>query len=164
MSNDKLQRYALTAEIIGGLAVLVSLILLIVEVRENTESNRRASLIELTTSPLNTYVNSPDIQRIEASMAAIDNQESGVVNELMRTYQLSSEDANLYARYMGYLWRIREAEFLYGNPDLGLFSDNLEFFLRVMHNQIYWELNSSVPYDPEFRSFVNEIIESMQGK
>lgn len=162
--NDRLQKWALAAEIVGGLAVILSLALLIVEIRENTEANRRASLIELTTAPLNTYVNSPSIQRIEASMAAIDNSAPALASELMNVYQLSSEDANLYSRYMGYLWRTREAEFLYGNPDLLVFADNIEFFLRNRYNQLYWEFNLGVPYDPEFRNFVNGIIETMDNE
>ena len=43
MKNEDLQKWALGAEIIGGIAVTVTLIILIIEVRENTSVMRMAA-------------------------------------------------------------------------------------------------------------------------
>lgn len=43
MNNEKLQRWALVSEIAGGAAVLLTLILLLLEVRQNTQAIRTAT-------------------------------------------------------------------------------------------------------------------------
>ena len=47
MNNVNLQRYALIAEIVGGLAVVITLIFLILEIRANTEAVRINSYDQL---------------------------------------------------------------------------------------------------------------------
>jgi hypothetical protein len=48
MSNDQLQKWALIAEIFGGIAVIVSLLLLVSETRENTRVMRAATYDAIT--------------------------------------------------------------------------------------------------------------------
>ncbi|GAB5540068.1 MAG: hypothetical protein Salg2KO_21710 [Salibacteraceae bacterium] len=43
MNDQQLQRYALVAEIVSGLAVLITLVVLIVEVNENTETMKAST-------------------------------------------------------------------------------------------------------------------------
>jgi hypothetical protein len=47
MNNEKLQRWALISEIVGGAAVLLTLILLLLEVRQNTQAIRTATYDDL---------------------------------------------------------------------------------------------------------------------
>lgn len=159
MTSEKLQKYALFTEIVGGLAVLLTLIILIIEVRENTEASRRTNLIQLTTAPLNVYLDNPDIQAI-ASKISQTTQVSVLPNLLKDEFDLSFDEAQLYARYLGYTWRIRESEFLYGNSDPEVFEANMRFYLGNAEDQFYWQ-RTRAPYHPEFRAYIEGLLQDL---
>ena len=49
MNNDRLKKWALISEIIGGIAVVVSLVFLILEIKHNTrESKLNTQAIEIS--------------------------------------------------------------------------------------------------------------------
>ena len=157
MASDKAHRIAFTTEIVGGLAVLVTLIILVIEVRENTETNRRANLIQLTTAPLSAYLDNPEIQAISAKISESQPAESNFQKILLDEFGLSREEAQLYGRYLGYNWRIRESEYLYGNSDPVVFEQNMRFNLRDRPAQLYWE-HGTAPYHPEFRAYIESLL------
>lgn len=55
MTSEKLQKYALVAEIVGGIAVLVTLVILILQVRDNTNVIRSQELNSLRTQFIETH-------------------------------------------------------------------------------------------------------------
>ena len=157
---DKLQKITLLTEMIGGVAVLLTLIILIVEVRENTEASRRANLIQLTTAPLNAYLDNPDVQAISSKIA--DGAEgSRLPTELQDEFGLTHEEAHLYARYLGYTWRIRESEYLFGNSEPAVFRQNMIFYLNNPEDKVYWEYGQA-PYHPEFRAYIDGILQELE--
>lgn len=67
MDNQKLQRWALVAEIIGGFAIVISLVILISEVRNNTQATymaNRQSVAERTEYLLLSSATSPQLAEI----------------------------------------------------------------------------------------------------
>lgn len=159
MASDKLQRYALVTEIVGGLAVLLSLIILIIEVRENTEESRRTNLIQLTTAPLVPYLQYPEIRRISSEISE-PYENSGLPSVFEEEFNISREDSQLYARYLGYSWRIRESEYLYGNSEPEVFEASMLFALRSREDQLYWEHVPAV-FQPEFVAYIQNLLKSL---
>ena len=159
--NLKLKEWVSLAEIIGSIAVVASMIFLIGEVRNNTEATQRSNMIQLTTSPLTIYLNNPNIQDvIQKASVTKEALTTETVRRIQDEFELTFQEATLYARYIGYNWRIRESEFLYGNTVPTLFRKNIEFHLRRKIERIYWETNT-VPYHSEFKDYIQDVLSSM---
>ena len=159
MASDKLQKYALVTEIVGGLAVLLTLIILILEVRENTEESRRTNLIQLTTAPLVPYLENPDIRRISSKISE-SYENVGLPTVFEKEFGISREDSQLYARYLGYSWRIRESEYLYGNSEPEVFRASMLFALRNLEDRLYWEHVPAV-FQPEFAAYIQDLLRNL---
>ena len=157
MTTNKLQKWTVSAEILGGIAILVTLIVLILEVRENTETNRRTNMIQLTTAPVNAYLSNPNIQSVSNKVSEAG-RASPVIDIFQTEFNLTYEEARLYSSYMGYSWRIRESEYLYGTTEPELFRENIKLYLRAIGDRVYWENNGHVFYHPGFRSYVENLL------
>jgi hypothetical protein len=67
MSDQRLQRYALVAEITGGIGVLVTLIFLVIQIGENTQALKRNSYESILDSLVEwrtTWLVDPELRRI----------------------------------------------------------------------------------------------------
>ena len=103
MTNDKLQKWALIAEIGSGIAVLVTLIVLVIEVRSNTDAIKTDTYDRLVAEVIdwNTTI-------------ATDNE----VGDAMRVFNFEGSDsANesqryIIQRFIRSLWMIYERAFL----------------------------------------------------
>ena len=104
MTNDQLQRWAQLAEILGGLAVLVTLIFIGLEIRSNTAVNRATSyaelLYEINEWAMTTRSN-PDQM---ADILALSDYQSG---------SLSPEDFRKMNQTMSSLWRVYDTAYYY---------------------------------------------------
>jgi len=109
--NEKLQRWSLIAEIVGGLAVVVTLIVLIIEVRENSELTRTSAYqqeIQNFNDWRNNIIASPDQVRVFGSWARreeIPNQQTddGMLLTLILQNLFTSYESGFYSRDAGIL-------------------------------------------------------------
>ena len=104
--NEKLQKWSLIAEIVGGFAVVVSLIFLIIEVRENSELTRTAAYqqeIRNFNDWRNNIMSSPDQVRVFGRWARreeIPNQQTddGMLLTLLLQNLFTSLESGFYSR------------------------------------------------------------------
>ena len=110
MKNEDLQKWALGAEIIGGIAVTVTLIILIIEVRENTSVMRMAAYqdeIDRSNEWRYNVTADPD-QRYVIQQWALDNAESldpaqEFTLRLILSSLFSQRESAYFARENGFL-------------------------------------------------------------
>ncbi len=105
MSNDKLQKWALIAEIIGGLAIVISLVFVGFEIRHSAEETRQAAKITRAATSLQlkqdwvelnlTAASSPELAKVQAKWG-------------MEGYEsLSQDEKVLFIAYNRATWHIQ---------------------------------------------------------
>ncbi len=116
MANDRLQKWALTAEVIGGIAVVISLVFVGIELRSNTEATRAATReainqkdIDFLSLRLDSSVIAQAMTKVEAGEPLSPLEESQLVSQqyvnfmiFEHTYYQYSEgvlDENDWARH-----------------------------------------------------------------
>jgi hypothetical protein len=90
----KLEKLALLAEIVGGVAVVVTLIVLITEVRENTKAlmaANRQSVAARTQDFITTIVTNPEIVAIQADIMASSPDDQRAANYMAAVLKLAEE-------------------------------------------------------------------------
>ena len=103
MRNEKLKQWALIAEIAGGAAIIISLVFLILEIRNNTEATyaaNRQSIATRTEQLLIARATSPHLAEIEGKLRAgeeLSSQELSMhVDQLAAFLRLAEESYLLY--------------------------------------------------------------------
>ena len=143
----------LISEIAAAVAVVISLAILIYEVRQNTQAMERQTHIDRVASLTQPYLQSPIVAETYARIKSKDGVEP-IVAELRDNYELSVEQAVVWRNMLEKIWITLEAEFLFDGPSeaLGtLVADLAEY----PDNRIY--LRHSGPYfSPAFMSYVEE--------
>lgn len=151
MRNSDWKDYA---ELAGIAAVIVTLLILVLEVRQNTAAIERQSAIDRANSFSAPFFDSR-LPEILASKYSVD----GVyppVSTYMETYGWSAEDAILWERHLALLWETLEAEHAYAGPNEEL--DNLiSALLSNQDNQIYVDAVSRFRFREEFRAYVDAL-------
>ena len=90
----KLERLALIAEIFGGIAVVVTLVVLITQVHENTKAliaANRQSVASRTQDFIETIVTNPDIVALQADLMAQDPADHQAANYIGAVLKLVEE-------------------------------------------------------------------------
>jgi len=138
-------------EIIGILAVGVSLIVLIIEVRENTLTMERQAAIDRVEA-----LTAPFFQTDLAKVAAKIAQQKGVyplLTAFMKEYDLTLEEAILWERHLWYLWEVLEAEYIAEGE-----SEELENQIRILlinsDNAQYVESTKTFRFSKQFRVYL----------
>lgn len=105
-------------EIVGIVAVVVSLAVLIFEVRENTQAiNRQMS--NDRAAALSVPFFEGDLPTVLAKVAKVQGY-GPTLNSFMEVYDLTLEEAILWQRHLFYLWDVLESEFLAEGDSNGL--------------------------------------------
>jgi hypothetical protein len=111
MKSEQLQKWALIAEIVGGVAVLVTLVVIALEIRTNTSVQRADNFAELL-SQMNDWriatVSDPDL--IEYPRM-INTYRSG-------SMEIPSLEWRIFSQVMSPLWSIYESAFFYNQYGL----------------------------------------------
>jgi len=154
MNNDSLKKWALVAEILGGLSVVLSLIFVGVQIRqgsEQTELNTRAVEISAYQDLIN--------QMGQMYIQALSDPE---LNDLIVSFQREELDPNetelnrLYT-YMGYVFRHSEMSFL--QFDRGLINEEQLYSVtfplrRVLGAELGYQYWSVSPLPKNFMSYI----------
>ena len=145
----KLKEWALVAEIASGIAVLITLLILVIGVRDNTNVTRAAVYANLM-SDINQFnlsmVNDPELSLLWSGDRGIE--------------EMADEEASRLILLNRVLYRIYEAAyFSYGNGSLG-FSQWERFqgticTVRQRRDPALWSNTASI-LTSEFRSYVED--------
>ena len=149
--RKRLQECALIAEVISGLAVVITLVFLLVGIRDNTAINK-ALMYEELLSDLNqhnlTILQDPELSRIWATRTqdSINDLTEEELSRLTIMYRVQNRifDAALFSYQYGFL----------GEDEWARFEGGICSIRRNMTDEM-WELNQG-PVSAEFVDYVNE--------
>ena len=152
----KLKRLAHATEIFASFAIAVSLVFLILEIRNNTLIQERQMQMERYASLTDPFLSSLDVSKVYAKVKAVDGAEP-VVEAFMDRYNLTPEEAVLWSRLVQNNWFVWQSHYLFGGP-----SNDLESTIRGVFKypdiKIVYEINEDSLLSPEFISYVESII------
>ena len=156
----KLEHVASWSEVVASLGVIVTLALLVREVRDNTRALEREALVSRANTLYAPYLGESEVPAILAKVKAVDGPEE-LEQAYIARYGLSYEEAAIWARYEGTIWSGLEADFaLLG--DSPAIAERIRVLLkRYPDIQLWWEVASPLLAGPEFRAYVNGIRDSM---
>jgi hypothetical protein len=140
-------------ELVVGLSVVVSLVVLIAEVRTNTRAIERQSRMEYASSMTQPYMDGVSMGDVLAKVKAVDGREPTVA-ALMDAYGLTDVEAAAWNRFLFRAWQGMDADFRYGGREL--VEETLRRMLPYPDAEIYWETARGW-HSPEFQALVDEI-------
>jgi len=133
----KLERWVNWAEITASLAVVVTVVLLIQEVRGNTEAIERKATLDRATAFNSPFFTNPQLPAVLAKIKAIDGLDP-IPQALIERYKLTSEEAILWERHLASIWMGLQADYSMRGE-----SQELETTIRdLLTNpdcQLYWQ-------------------------
>jgi hypothetical protein len=144
-------------EIVASVAVVITLVFLIYEVRQNTVAIERQTVLDRQSRLVDPYLTSSDFRAVYTKIKEKDGRESRV-KALVDRYELADEEALLWVRHLDENWKGMEADFLqYGpSPDLDRL---IAGFLTFPDAAAYWE--ASLKDGPFVTAFI-EHVESLR--
>ena len=149
--NKKLSDWASIAEIVSGIAIVVTIVVLIVEVRSNSGMLARQMELERVDRNNILFINSLVLPAIHEKIKAVDSEfVNAATTAFMGQYNLSFTEAEQWVRFQTQRWRQFEADFLFGDVESNQF---FAFVLSNPDNALYWEHSADI-FDPAFVQFV----------
>ena len=147
------------AEAAGIIAIIISLVVLIVEVRENTLATERQTAVDRAAAATAPFFES-DLASILAKIKAVDGEGAPHISAYMELYDLSHEEATLWDRHLWYLWEVLEAEYVAEGSSEKL--DNQIMLLLINRdNQVYLDASINVRFSAEFGQHVAALNEDL---
>jgi hypothetical protein len=148
-----LEQLANVGEFIGGIAVIASLIYLAIQIRQNTQSVKSATLAANTTNWSSMLVNLADAGKSEAYLSGITGKEDIGAEHFLQFVQI--------ARAMLVSWETQHYQFLNGALD----SDIYRGYERACKDQMLvfpgfqmvWEITRE-GFSPAFSELVDKLI------
>ena len=153
----KLEKWAHIAEIIGGAAIVVPLVVLILEVRQSRFVQEHQNQITRYLNTTDHYLDPAATLEVYAKVKAVDGLEP-LAEAYVERYSLTPSEAVLWSRLVQrtlFLWQSDYA--------LAGATDGLETALRII--PIYpdlllaYEINEDDILTPEFRAYVDSVLE-----
>ena len=150
----ELKKVALIAEVAGGIAILITLIILTVEIRSNSQLIERQLILDRVNADAQ-VVDSPYLAPIIVKIKSITKDMPPTHIEIMKRYDLSPEDAFRFFAYIQRDWTVLEADFNFGSSGVEKRAKDL---LRSEDIRLVWMMEFS-DQKTEFAEFVNDLIE-----
>jgi hypothetical protein len=133
----KLQQWVNWAEIIASLAIVATVVLLIQEVRGNTEAIERQAALDRATAINSPFFVNPQLSAVLVKIKAIDGSDP-IPQAFVERYDLTPEEAILWERHLAHIWMGFEADYSLNGE-----SQELEAAIRDLltypDNQVYWK-------------------------
>ena len=149
--NQKLSDWAHIAEIVSGIAIVVTIVVLISEVRSNSGLLQRQ--IEIERADRATFFDSPYLPEILEKIKTVDGTDRDV-QAFMDRYNLTHVEADRWTRYMMQQWQAHQADFLFGETIQ--LDANLSTLLGYPDQVLYFETERA-GMDPEFVRYVEQL-------
>ena len=151
------QKFAVTAEIVTSLAVIISLIILIQEVRLNTSVQQRQVQLERSLNYTDKFLDPSATAEIWAKVKAIDGLEP-LANEYVERYQLTPSEAVVWSRLVLRTLFIWNSDFLFDGPSESLKRD-IAIIPTYPDLELAFRLNEDEMLSPEFVSWAEALLE-----
>jgi hypothetical protein len=147
-------------ELIVGLSVVISLFVLIAEVRTNTAAVERQSRLDQISILSQPFLDDVELGVVLAKIKAVDGREA-MVSALMNAYDLTDVEAASWARHLYSLWGTIEVDYLYSRTDL--VEHNIRALIDFPDARMYWENNRQF-HSEKFVEFIDEILKELDSE
>jgi hypothetical protein len=152
----KLERWAHASEIFGAIAIVISLVILIFEVRNNTAIQQQQMQIDRALNFTDTFLNAPHLADIYAKVKAVDGIEP-LAGAYVERYSLTPAEAVLWSRMVQRTLFTWQAQYLFSGPTEDLESEIRNVF-KYVDLQMAYDINEDELLGPEFIEYVNSIV------
>ena len=157
----KVERWTQWAEIAASLAVVVSLVFLIQEVRYNTAVTERQAVMDRAAAVNAPFVDESPLASIMAKIKAVDGPDEGV-SAFVDRYDLSYEEAVRWSRHLSLIWIGLEADFVASGSSPRL-ERTTRGLLQSKDHQVYWEFGAPQIADDDFRKYARSFLPTIPG-
>lgn len=148
----KLKKLALIAEILASFAVIISLVLLLLEIRGNTLAMERQTEMAHYDSLFNAFVEPTALMSAMVKIKAVDGIEADVA-AFMSTYDLSETEATAWSRFQLLIWAGMQQRFVYEGPSKQL-AEEISQLLRFPDVVLFLEHS---PPPEAFMSYIESV-------
>jgi len=132
-----LQKWTAWTEVVASITVVITLVFLIYEVRQNTAAIERQTYLDRQTRLIDPYLNSAEFRSVYSKIKSKDGREPRV-QAFVDRYGLTYEEAVYWVRHLDENWRGLEADFTHYGPSAEL--DALTVGLLSFPDALlYWE-------------------------
>lgn len=142
-------------EVITGLSVVVTLVVLIVEVRTNTHAIERQILLDRAANAAAPFVLGPELLEAYERIKEVDGWDPEN-QEFMERYRLEPRQAIAWTRFLLVNWSGLEADYLTSGPS-GKLRSQIIGLMTFPDNRLFWEAAGSM-FDPEFVAYVEQYV------
>lgn len=150
------QKWAAWTEIVSSIAVVVTLVFLIYEVRQNTVAVERQTFLDRQSRLVGPYLNSKEFRSIYAKIKNLDGREPRVA-ALADRYDLTDEEAVYWIRHLDENWVGLWADFQQYGPNDEL-DELISGFLGFPDAMLYWDqAMKSGRFSQAFREHVESL-------
>lgn len=156
----KLQQWAHLAEIVGSFAVVVTLVILVQEVRGNTGALERQADLDRAEALTAPFFSHPRLASVLAKIKEVDGTDP-LPQAFVDRYGITQEEAILWERHLWLVWLEHEADFQRGGatPELAAW---IRGALTTTDNRLYWR-HRGPAVEPGFRAFVDGLAAQAPG-
>jgi hypothetical protein len=156
----KLEKWAHWAEIVASVAVVVTLVILVGEVRGNTLALERQADLDRASALTTPFFSAPQLASVLNRIKAVDGLDP-LPQALKDRYGLTAEEAILWERHLWLVWLQHEADFQRSGPSPKL-NAWIAAALATPDNLLYWETMGPVA-GAGFRAYVDGIARAVGG-
>ncbi len=152
----RLERVAHWAEILANLGVIVTLVVLILQVADNTRALRGQAITERGSAFTDPFLSESQAPAVLAKIKAVDGPEP-LVRAYMDRYDLTYEEGAVWSRHVLSLWTSLEAEFavLGASDELG---GRIQILLPFPDIELWFEHGGPEWLStPGFRSYIESL-------
>jgi hypothetical protein len=148
----KLEQWAQWAEIVASVAIVVSLVFLVQEVRYNTSILERQAVLDRTAAFNDQFFEDSPLPEILSKVKAVDGPEP-LEQAFVERYGLSYEEAVRWVRHLSFVWSALEADYQMNGRSQAL-EAVASGLLDYPDNQLFWDRGAPQIATGEFRQYV----------
>jgi len=152
----KIERVSHWVEILANVGVIVTLLLLVAEVRGNTLALQRQTRLDRADAMNSAFLESAVMPTILAEVKAIDTWDGNPFEvAFAERYQVPIEHAIVWARYLMVVWSGLEGDYVLDgeSPDL---ARRVQLLLSFPDNRLLWDHNARL-FGEDFQVYVERV-------
>jgi len=150
--KNKLLQYV---EMITGVSVVVTLIILIVEVRTNTQMVERQLLMDATMNVAAPFTSGPELPQAYERVKEVDGWETSI-QAFMERYDMEPAQAIAWTRFLTLNWGRIEADYLTIGPSEQL-AAQIKGLITFPDNVLFWDTRGR-SFDAKFMDYVERLL------
>ena len=151
----RLREWVPAAEVFASVAIAISLVVLILEVRQNALIQERQMQLDQQAVFNDPYVASSEYAKILAKVKAVDGLEPNSQAYIDR-YDLTVEEAGIWARFNINIWSGYQSQYFFSGPTEAL-EREIQGIFKYPDSMIIFDINEDSFLSAEFVKYVETI-------